>query len=94
MSEEVHELPAGSTLDLHHFRPHEVEELIEEFIWSCVQASVEQGTIIHGKGTGSLRELTHSILRKNPKVKGFQLGDGTNPGNWGKTSFELLCSDA
>ena len=90
MSDYIHKLPAGNTIDLHDFRPNDAEELIKEFIWACENSSIKKGIIIHGKGTGSLRELTHSILKKNPKVKSFQLGDSINQGNWGKTSFELI----
>lgn len=90
MSEDIHDIPPGDTLDLHTFKPNEARELIEEFIWSCEQASIRRGTIIHGKGTGSLRELTYSILKRNPKIKVFYLGESTNEGNWGKTTFELL----
>ena len=93
MSDTIWDAPIGDTLDLHNFRPNEAKELIEEFIWSCGQSSIRHATIIHGKGTGSLRELTHSVLRKNPQVKGFQLGNPDNQGNWGKTTFELFDQD-
>ena len=89
MSNRIHQLDLGDTLDLHNFKPHEAKELIEEFLWSCLQSSIKYATIIHGKGKGSQRELTHSILKENPKVKSFWLGDGNNQGNWGKTTFEL-----
>lgn len=93
MSDEIHELKPDNILDLHNFRPNEVKELVGEFIWSCSQSSFQQGTIIHGKGSGSLRELTHSILVKSPNVKSFQLGDAQNPGNWGMTTFVLSDQD-
>jgi dsDNA-specific endonuclease/ATPase MutS2 len=49
---------------------------------------IPQGRIIHGKGIGTLREIVHSQLRKNPSVQSFALGDG-NSGGWGATSFAL-----
>ena len=90
MSDTIWDAPIGDTLDLHNFRPNEATELIEEFIWCCGQSRIKQATIIHGKGAGSLRELTHSVLRMSAQVKSFKTGDGTNAGNWGKTTFEMI----
>ena len=89
MNEEIHHIKSCDVLDLHNFRPNEAKELIVEFIWSCDQTSIKYGTIIHGKGAGTLQRLTHSILEQSPMVKSFKLGDGSNNGNWGKTVFEI-----
>ena len=35
---------------------------------------LETFTIIHGKGTGALRNAVHDILRRNKNVKSFRLG--------------------
>ena len=43
---------------------------------------------IHGKGTGTLRQIVQSLLGKNPSVlryKGADLGGG----GWGSTEVEL-----
>ena len=40
MNEEVYKLPQSSVLDLHHFNPNEVAELVGEFIWSCKQNGI------------------------------------------------------
>jgi len=90
MNKEVFSVPFSNTLDLHHFKPSEVKVLIEEFIWSCQQAGILQCEIIHGKGMGDMRELTHSVLKKHSKVKSFQLGGTGESHNWGKTSFVLI----
>jgi DNA-nicking Smr family endonuclease len=90
MNEEVFSVPSSNTLDLHHFKPCEVKVLIEEFIWSCQQAGIFQCEIIHGKGMGNMRELTHSVLKQHLKVKSFQLGGVGESQNWGKTSFVLI----
>ena len=75
MSDDIHELPVGNTIDLHNFRPNDAEELIKEFISGLREnSSIKQGIIIHGKGTGSLRELTHSISKKTPKLSPFNSG--------------------
>ncbi len=40
--------------------------------------------IIHGKGTGQLRERVHAILRRTPNVAAFGLAPGLM-GGWGAT---------
>ena len=71
MNDEVFNIPPSNSLDLHRFKPKEVEDLIDEFIWSCHQAGIFEAEIIHGKGTGSMRELSHAVLKKNQRVKSF-----------------------
>ncbi len=75
----------SNILDLHHFKTHEIGELISEFIWACSDQKFREGIIIHGKGTGGLRELVHHILEKDCRIASFRL-DGAN---WGKTIFFL-----
>ena len=86
MTEEIFYPQPSNILDLHNFRFEEVESLVVEFIWSCMENSFKNGTIIHGKGTGRQRELVHQILKSHPHVSSHQLAGG----NWGKTNFCLL----
>ena len=46
----------------------------ERFLDNAVMAKLEKVTIIHGKGTGALRNAVHDILRRNKNVKSFRLG--------------------
>ena len=85
--EEPIELPIDGTLDLHTFRPGEVKELLVVYIEECLDRGIHDLRIIHGKGTGALRELVHAQLRKNPHVAQFSLGTG--PGGWGATMVRL-----
>lgn len=89
MNDDITNLAPSDTLDLHNFKPSEVMDLINEFIWSCKNAGIMHGVIIHGKGSGSMRETTHAVLSKNPKVLKFNLGNSCNGQNWGQTSFTL-----
>ena len=82
-----HELPIDGVLDLHFFKPNEVKDLIPEYIIECKKRRITKLRIIHGKGTGTLRRLVHSILENHPDVEAFYLGTGT--GNWGATSVDL-----
>ncbi len=87
MNEPVH-IPVTGTLDLHGFQPSEIKELIQVYLEECQVKQILAGRIIHGKGTGTLREIVHSILRRNPAIISFTLGTNEN-GGWGSTSFVL-----
>jgi DNA-nicking Smr family endonuclease len=82
------QVPITGTLDLHGFNPSEVKELVAEYIEACIEKGILHGRIIHGKGIGTLREVVHSQLRKNPMVKTFAQGDESS-GGWGATRFTL-----
>jgi DNA-nicking Smr family endonuclease len=82
------ELEINGTLDLHHFKPSEVKELVHEYLLACLEREIMTGRIIHGKGKGTLREMVHNILKKHPHVSSFALGSH-NSGSWGSTTFFL-----
>ena len=81
-------LPITGVLDLHTFRPAEVKDLVPDYLVECRDRGIWQVRIIHGKGTGTLRETVHAILRRNPLVARFALADETS-GGWGATVVEL-----
>lgn len=81
-------LPIDGVLDLHTFAPREVKELIPEYLSACLAKGIYDVRIIHGKGTGALRETVQAILRKLPYVEAFSLADETG-GGWGATLVTL-----
>ena len=85
---EAVEMPIDGVLDLHTFRPKDVKELLPIYFEECLARNITQVRIIHGKGTGALRELVHAQLRKNPLVADFQLA-GESGGGWGATVVAL-----
>ncbi len=85
---ETVELPIDGTLDLHMFRPGEVKDLLSDYLNACRERGILQVRIIHGKGTGMLREKVHSILKKMPEVVSFRLA-GEDGGGWGATIVTL-----
>ena len=81
-------VPINGTLDLHTFHPKEVKELVPDYIEACREKGIFKIRIIHGKGTGTLREIVRSILKKHPAVIDFHHEGGTG-GGWGATVVEL-----
>lgn len=82
------ELPIDGVLDLHTFHPREVKELIPEYLSACRERGILEVRLVHGKGTGALRERVHSLLRKIPEVVSFRLA-GEEAGGWGATLVTL-----
>ena len=82
------EIPIDGTLDLHMFRPGEVKDLVPDYLAACRERGILQVRIVHGKGTGMLREKVHSILRGLPEVASFRLA-GEDGGGWGATIVML-----
>ncbi len=63
--------------------------IIDKYIDNCVIAHLSPIRIVHGKGTGKLREGIHQYLKKNPNVKSFRLGT-FGEGEMGVTVVELV----
>lgn len=82
-------LPITGELDLHTFRPSDLGELIPAYLAECRARDITVVRIIHGKGTGTLRETVHALLRRSPLVRSFRLGD-EHTGSWGATLVSLL----
>ena len=76
------ELPIDGVLDLHTFHPREIKELIPEYLAACRERGILEVRIVHGKGTGALRETVHALLRKLPEVAFFRLAGGEGGGPW------------
>ncbi|MGB2905513.1 MAG: Smr/MutS family protein [Candidatus Aminicenantaceae bacterium] len=86
--DEAIKIPIDGVLDLHTFLPREVRELVPEYLEECRQRGILQVRIIHGKGTGTLQRIVHSLLEKNPLVLRYTTAD-LSGGGWGSTEVEL-----
>ena len=62
--------------------------VIDKYLDDCALAKLQTVRIVHGKGTGKLREGIHLFLRKHPHVKSFRLGT-FGEGEMGVTVVEL-----
>lgn len=77
-------------LDLHHFHPKDVKDLLNEYFIECMKEQIFSVRIIHGKGKGILKDRVQSILENHPKVSSYTQSAS---GNWGATVVELLKAD-
>lgn len=48
--------------------------IIDKYLDNCILSKISPIRIVHGKGTGKLREGIHSFLKKHPHVENFRLG--------------------
>jgi DNA-nicking Smr family endonuclease len=90
--EEPIRIPITGELDLHTFAPAETSRVLTAYFEACQEKGLFRVRVIHGKGTGALRETVHAFLRRSPLVNGFQLGNETN-GSWGATIVTLRRSE-
>lgn len=87
-NDEPVEYPIDGTLDLHTFHPRDVKDVVPEYINECLNRGITQIRIVHGKGTGTLRRIVHSILEKHPRVASYR-HEGGSGGSWGATVVDL-----
>jgi dsDNA-specific endonuclease/ATPase MutS2 len=86
--DDVVELPIDGVLDLHTFSPKDVKDLVPEYIGECLSHGITGIRIIHGKGTGTLKAIVQSVLKKDPRVASFK-DAGIDAGGWGATIVKL-----
>ncbi len=78
----------STRLDLRGLLGDEAVQEVERFIDKLRLNRVPSATIIHGKGTGALRQKVAHCLKQHPAVKSFRLGDWPE-GGAGVTVIEL-----
>lgn len=81
-------IPIEDVIDLHTFQPKDIPDLLHDYFAACVEADIFSVRVVHGKGTGVLRDRVHAVLRKNPMVASFK-GAPPEAGGWGATLVEL-----
>ncbi len=79
---------ANSEINVIGLSVDEALPLIDKFLDDCFLAKLKTARIVHGKGTGKLRDGIHQFLKKNPHVKSFRMGT-YGEGEMGVTVVEL-----
>ena len=74
--------PSPDELRLRHLTVDEALPEVHRFLHDTYASGYRQVRIIHGKGTGTLRETVRRELKKHPLVKSFRAGayDGGGEG--------------
>lgn len=75
-------------IDIRGMMTDEAIPVMERYIDSAVMGKLNTVTIIHGKGTGALRQAVRDSLKRNKLVKSFRLGR-YGEGETGVTVVEL-----
>lgn len=81
-------IPIEDTLDLHTFQASEVPLLLEDYFSECVRKQIFQVRIIHGKGSGMLKQRVHALLSASRMVEAFSDAP-PEAGGWGATLVTL-----
>ena len=79
MDGEISRIELGNELDLHHFHPGDVKELVHDFIGNARQRGAGEVRIVHGKGMSVIKSIVISELEKDANILSFR----EEPGNWG-----------
>ena len=82
------EATARPEIDVRGMRVADIEDAVVHAIDAAVQADLPVLRIIHGKGTGALRDRVAEMLREDRRVKHVRLG-AWNEGGSGVTVAEL-----
>jgi DNA mismatch repair protein MutS2 len=78
----------NTEVDLRGMRVDEMERALTAALDAAVRSDLKQLRVIHGKGTGALRERAGELLKGDPRVASFRLG-AWNEGGAGVTVAEL-----
>ncbi len=75
----------NTTLDLHGFTVQEAKEALLQFLSDSILAGHSRIEIIHGHGTGKVKNAAHRVLKGSDVVKRFEV----NQRNSGSTTVYL-----
>ncbi|MGH7467259.1 MAG: endonuclease MutS2 [Longimicrobiales bacterium] len=84
----VQEFEAKTEVDLRGLRADEVASQLQPAVDAAVRADLRSLRIIHGKGTGALRQVVAELLRSDRRVTSFRPG-GPGEGGSGVTVAEF-----
>jgi len=67
-------------IDLHGARVEDALQVLDKYLDDAVLANFPFVYILHGRGTGALRQAIHNYLRNHPSVLRFRTGEATEGG--------------
>lgn len=85
------ELGAAPTLDLHDMTPEEAVSALDQFINHGFASGDDAVKIIHGRGSGKLRDAVMSYLKNQKELVAYFRGSNA-PGEQGGVTIAVLHS--
>jgi DNA mismatch repair protein MutS2 len=82
------DLDVATEIDVRGVRAGDVDDLVMQAVDAAIRADLKSLRVIHGKGTGALRERVAEMLRKDTRVRSFRPGE-FNEGGTGVTVVDL-----
>lgn len=73
-------MTASTEIHLRHYRAEDAQLELDRFLDEAVLGGVPTLRIVHGKGEGVLRKLTHDTLCRHKDIRSFRLGDAEEGG--------------
>lgn len=70
------------------YRVEEALPIVSQYIDQCLRAKMPFARIIHGHGTGALRQAVHNLLAKQDRIESYRLG-GQGEGGVGATVVQF-----
>ncbi len=87
-SQDYFKFDAKTRIDLRGKRADESIQEVEDLISNALMANISELTILHGKGTGALRQAIHNYLHEHPSIVSYRNGQLTEGGD-GVTIIQL-----
>ena len=66
--------PVTDEVHLRHLTVDEATLKLDQYLHDAFMAGLYQVRVIHGKGSGTLRQVAHKQLASHPLVKSYRLG--------------------
>jgi len=77
-------LPVEDSIDLHPFAPHDVPQVVADYLEEAHRRGFREVRLIHGRGIGVQRDAVRKVLEGNRYVEAYHDAPASR-GGWGAT---------
>lgn len=68
-------------LDMRGWRASDVESQLDHYLNDAYLANLSEVRLVHGKGTGALRQVVRTLLKRHPLVESYNSGSQGDGGD-------------